>query len=79
MQRSFFDSNGDLHGDLNGFVNKLDYLKELGITTILFTPLYESDFYHNYFPTNYENIDPEYGTIKDYINFISKHHQTHSI
>ena len=29
MQRSFFDSNGDLHGDLNGFVNKLDYLKEL--------------------------------------------------
>ena len=74
MQRSFFDSNGDLHGDLNGFVNKLDYLKELGITTILFTPLYESDFYHNYFPTNYENIDPEYGTIKDYINFIKEVH-----
>ena len=74
MQRSFYDSNGDLHGDLNGFVEKLDYLKELGVTTILFTPLYESDFYHNYFPTNYENIDPEYGTKEDYINFVKAVH-----
>ena len=57
MQRSFFDSNGDRHGDLNGFGQKLDYLKELGVTTILFTPLYESSFYHNYFPTDYKKID----------------------
>ena len=75
MQRSFYDSNGDLHGDLNGFVEKLDYLKDLGVTTILFTPLYESDFYHNYFPTNYENIDPEYGTKDDYINFVKAVHR----
>src|SRR5690554_5388910 len=54
MPRSFYDSNDDRHGDLNGFVEKLDYLKELGVTTILFTPLYESGFYHNYFPTDYE-------------------------
>ena len=74
MQRSFYDSDGDLHGDLNGFVEKLDYLKNLGVTTILFTPLYESGFYHNYFPTNYENIDPEYGTKKDYINFVKAVH-----
>ncbi len=74
MQRSFYDSNGDLHGDLNGFVKKLDYLKELGVTTILFTPLYESGFYHNYFPTNYENIDQEYGTKDDYINFVKAVH-----
>ena len=53
---------------------KLDYLKELGVTTILFTPLYESEFYHNYFPTDYEQIDPEYGTKEDYINFIKAVH-----
>ena len=75
MQRSFYDSNGDLHGDLNGFVEKLDYLKELGVTTILFTPLYESGFYHNYFPTNYESIDQEYGTKEDYINFVKAVHK----
>ncbi len=44
MPRSFYDSNGDLHGDLNGFVEKLDYLQTLGVTAILFTPLYESGF-----------------------------------
>lgn len=75
MQRSFYDSNADGHGDLNGFVEKLDYLKELGVTTILFTPLYESGFYHNYFPTNYENIDPEYGTKEDYIRFVKAVHE----
>lgn len=75
MPRSFFDSNGDLHGDLRGFVQQLDYLKELGVTTILFTPLYESDFYHNYFPINYKNIDPEYGTMDDYMYFIGEVHK----
>lgn len=75
MPRSFYDSNGDLHGDLNGFVEKLDYLKELGVTTILFTPLYESGFYHNYFPTDYYAIDPEYGTKEDYINFVKAVHK----
>lgn len=74
-QRSFFDSNGDRNGDIKGFVEKLGYLKELGITTILFTPLYESDFYHNYFAKDYEKIDPEYGTMEDYLAFIKAVHQ----
>lgn len=74
MQRSFYDSNGDRHGDLNGFVEKLDYLEELGVTTILFTPLYASGFYHNYFPTDYEKIDPEYGSKTDYIRFVKAVH-----
>ena len=74
MPRSFADSDGDRHGDLNGFVQKLDYLEELGVTTILFTPLYESDFYHNYFPTDYEAIDPEYGSKADYIAFVQAVH-----
>ena len=75
MPRSFYDSNGDLHGDLNGFVEKLDYLQTLGVTAILFTPLYESGFYHNYFPTDYEKIDPEYGTMQDYIHFVEEVHR----
>ncbi len=74
MQRSFYDSDGDGHGDLNGFVEKLDYLQELGITAILFLPLYESDFYHNYFPTDYETIDPEFGTKNDYLAFVDAVH-----
>ena len=74
-QRSFFDSNGDRHGDLKGFTEKLGYLKDLGITTVLFTPLYESDFYHNYFARDYEKIDPEYGTMDDYLTFIKAVHQ----
>ncbi|MEO1012724.1 MAG: alpha-amylase family glycosyl hydrolase [Bacteroidota bacterium] len=74
VQRSFYDSNGDRHGDLNGFVQKLGYLKELGVTTILFTPLYESGFYHNYFPTDYMEIDHEYGSKEDYFNFVKAVH-----
>ncbi len=74
MQRSFYDSSGDRHGDLNGFVEKLDYLEELGVTAILFTPLYKSDFYHNYFPIDYEVIDPTYGTMDDYLAFIRAVH-----
>jgi alpha-amylase len=74
MQRSFYDSNGDRNGDLNGFISKLDYLKELGVTAILFLPLYESDFYHNYFPKDYEKIDPEFGTMDDYLRFIKAVH-----
>ncbi len=74
MPRSFRDSNGDRHGDLNGFVEQLDYLEALGVTAILFTPLYASDFYHNYFPSDYEAIDPEYGTMEDYIAFVKAVH-----
>ncbi len=38
-QRSFYDSDGDLHGDLNGRRKKLPYLQDLGITSILLFPL----------------------------------------
>jgi len=70
LQRSFYDSNGDLHGDLNGLNSKLDYLQELGVTSILLLPLYESVYYHNYFSGNFEKIDDEYGSMQDYINLV---------
>ncbi|MGQ2982395.1 alpha-amylase family glycosyl hydrolase [Flavobacterium sp.] len=75
FQRSFFDSNGDGHGDLKGMQQKLDYLQQLGVTTILLTPLYQSDFYHNYFATDFEAIDKEYGTFKEYRELIVEVHK----
>jgi len=75
FQRSFYDSNGDRNGDINGVIQKLGYLKELGVTTIMFTPLYESDFYHNYFARNYKKIDPKYGRLIDYLTFIKEVHR----
>jgi len=75
FQRSFFDSDGDSHGDLNGIRQKLDYFEELGVNTILLTPLYVSDFYHNYFASDFENIDPEYGNLDDYVQLLKEAHK----
>src|SRR5688500_18781858 len=75
FQRSFFDSNGDTHGDLKGIREKLDYLQDLGVTAILLTPLYQSEFYHNYFATDFEKIDPEYGSMGDYISLGKEIHK----
>jgi alpha-amylase len=74
-QRSFYDSNGDLHGDLNGLRQKLDYLQDLGITSILLLPLYEADCYHNYFANNFEQIDAEFGTMSDYLALVKDIHK----
>lgn len=65
FQRSFRDSNGDGHGDLEGVRESLPYLQELGVTAVLMTPLYPSRTYHNYFATDFEGIDPRYGTRAD--------------
>ena len=73
--RSFYDSDGDKIGDLNGVVQKLDYLEELGITSIIMTPLYPSIYYHNYFADDFEGIDPEFGSLEDYQNMIHEIHK----
>ncbi len=74
-QRSFYDSNGDLQGDLNGLKQKLPYLQDLGITSILLLPLYDADCYHNYFANDFEKIDSEFGTMQDYISFVKEVHR----
>jgi alpha-glucosidase len=64
--RSFQDSNGDGIGDLNGITSRLDYLKSLGIDAIWVSPMYPSpqvDF--GYDISNYESVDPQYGTLAD--------------
>ncbi len=65
--RSFADSNGDGIGDLNGILSKVDYLKELGIDAVWFSPLYaspNSDF--GYDISDYKAINPEYGTMQQF-------------
>jgi glycosidase len=72
--RSFRDSDGDRIGDLKGLTAGLDYLRDLGITSILLTPLQPSPFYHNYFATDFESIEPKYGSKDDYLAFIRGAH-----
>ncbi|HEY6083600.1 MAG TPA: alpha-amylase family glycosyl hydrolase [Chitinophagaceae bacterium] len=73
--RSFYDSNGDQQGDLNGLRRKLDYLQELGVTSILLTPLYASAYYHNYFADDFSKIDPAYGTLQDWVRLVKALHR----
>lgn len=75
FQRSFYDSNGDSHGDLEGLTEKLGYLQELGVTAILLTPLYESVYYHNYFSSDFEKIDPTYGDKAAYLSLVQEIHR----
>ena len=75
FNRSFRDSNGDGHGDLQGIIDGLDYLQSLGVTSILLTPLYPSEFYHNYFTSDFEGIDPKFGTQDDYRRLIAEVHR----
>lgn len=62
--RSFCDGNGDGIGDLQGVLDKMDYLEDLGINCIWFSPLYPSpnaDF--GYDISDYKSINPEYGDL----------------
>jgi alpha-glucosidase len=71
--RSFQDSTGDGLGDLNGITQRLDYLKELGVDAIWLSPIYPSpqvDF--GYDISDYENIDPQYGTLADFDRLIAE-------
>jgi len=71
--RSFADSNNDGIGDLNGITAKLDYLKDLGVDAIWITPCFPSpqvDF--GYDVSDYENIDPMYGTLADFDRLASE-------
>lgn len=71
--RSFADSNNDGVGDLNGITSKLDYLKDLGVDAIWISPCFPSpqvDF--GYDVSDYEAIDPMYGTLADFDKLASE-------
>ena len=63
---SFNDHNGDGCGDLLGIVDKLDYLTSLGVDTLWLMPIHPSPSYHKYDVTDYDTIDPTYGTLEDF-------------
>jgi alpha-glucosidase len=70
--RSFADSNNDGVGDLNGITSKMNYLHDLGVDAIWITPCYPSpqvDF--GYDVSNYEDIDPMYGTLADFDRMVA--------
>ncbi|WP_429971045.1 alpha-glucosidase [Fructilactobacillus sp. Tb1] len=71
--RSFQDSNGDGIGDLQGIISRLDYLQDLGITTIWLSPIYKSPMYDmGYDVADYEAIDPIFGTMADFDELLAK-------
>lgn len=74
---SMFSRHG---GDIQGIINHLDYLKDLGVTAIWLTPVVENDepraSYHGYAVTDHYKIDPRYGTNELYKQFVEKCHAT---
>ena len=74
--RSFNDSNADGIGDLCGIIEKLDYLKELGIDAIWCSPVYDSPNDDNgYDIRNYQKIMEEFGSMEDFDRLLSEVHK----
>ncbi|HXE77020.1 MAG TPA: alpha-amylase family glycosyl hydrolase, partial [Rhodanobacter sp.] len=70
--RSFYDTNGDGIGDLNGVTAKLDYLQSLGVSGIWLMPINPSPSYHGYDVTDYYGINPQYGTLADFRHLLTE-------
>ena len=75
--KSFCDTNKDGLGDLRGVIEKLDYIKELGVDYIWLTPFFVSPQNDNgYDVEDYYNIDPRYGTMEDVEELIAEGKKT---
>ena len=73
--KSFLDTSGDGIGDFNGLTAKLDYLESLGVTAIWLLPFYPSPQKDDgYDISDYFGINPSYGTLKDFNNFLREVH-----
>ena len=71
--KSFQDTNGDGKGDLRGIINRLDYLKDLGIDIIWISPIYRSPFVdQGYDISDYYDIDPTFGTMEEFDELLSE-------
>lgn len=73
--RSFYDSDGDGIGDLNGVTEKLDYVKELGAEGIWLMPINPSPSYHGYDVTDYRAVNKDYGTMDDMKRLLAEAHK----
>lgn len=72
---SFYDSDGDEIGDLNGVTEKLDYIKDMGFNGIWLMPIMPSPTYHKYDVKDYYGIDKQYGTIDDFRKLAEECHK----
>lgn len=72
---SFYDSDGDGIGDLNGVTKKLDYIQDMGFNGIWLMPIMPSPTYHKYDTTDYCNIDEQYGTLDDFKKLLEECHK----
>jgi alpha-amylase len=81
--RSFYDSDSDGIGDLNGLIEKLDYIndgtpdmrRDLGARCIWLMPVAASPSYHGYDVKNYYRVNPEYGTNEDFKRLVAEAHR----
>lgn len=74
--RAFHDSAGEGMGDFRGLAQKLDYLQDLGVTAIWLLPFYPSPLRDDgYDIADYTNIHAQYGTLKDFKDFLDAAHQ----
>ena len=81
--RSFADSDGDGIGDFRGLSTKLDYLNDgnpatrddLGVSALWLMPVFASPSYHGYDVTDYERVNPAYGTEADFDSLLARAHR----
>lgn len=72
---SFYDSDGDCVGDLQGVIEKLDYVEYMGFNGIWFMPIMSSPSYHKYDVTDYYAIDELYGSMEDFEELVKECHE----
>jgi maltose alpha-D-glucosyltransferase/alpha-amylase len=73
--KAFFDSNNDGMGDFKGLTQRLDYIKDLGVTAIWVMPFYPSPMRDDgYDISEYKNVHPDYGTRRDFRAFVRRAH-----
>ena len=74
--RSFADGNGDGIGDLTGVYRKLEYIRDLGVDGIWFSPIYPSpNADYGYDISDYKDIHPDYGTLEDFRKVLDRAHE----
>ena len=71
---SFYDTDNDGYGDLNGVTKKLDYIKDMGFNGIWLMPIHPSPTYHKYDVSDYYAIDKLYGTLADFDKLVTEAH-----
>ena len=76
--RSFQDTNHDGIGDIQGMINHLDYIRDLGVTMIWVSPIYKSPMVDmGYDIADYQDIDPQFGSLDDFKTFLSEAKKRH--